>query len=58
MANRALSIVISIVLVLVVLRIALWLFGVVLNLFFNIVLAILVVVGIFFIIRAVSRRQQ
>ncbi|MGJ9406646.1 hypothetical protein ACHABQ_10025 [Nesterenkonia aurantiaca] len=56
MANRALSIVISIVLVLVVLRIALWLFGIVLNLFFNIVLAILVVAGIFFIIRAVSRR--
>ena len=57
MANRALSIVIFIVLALVVLRIALWLSGVILSLVANIVLAILVVVGIFLIIRAVSRRQ-
>ncbi|GAA1115037.1 hypothetical protein GCM10009650_18290 [Nesterenkonia jeotgali] len=43
-------------LVLVVLRIALWLFGVILSLVANIVLAILVVVGVLFIIGAVRRR--
>ncbi|WP_191089794.1 hypothetical protein [Nesterenkonia ebinurensis] len=51
MANRAISIVITILLVIVVLWVALWLLEVALGIFGNLILAALVVLGILYLIR-------
>lgn len=55
MASKALSIVITIVLVLVFLSIALWLLEVISGMVGSLIIAVLVVLGILYVVRAVTR---
>lgn len=56
MVNKALSIAITIVLVLVFLAIALWLLEVISGMVGSLIIAVLVVIGILYVVRAITTR--